>query len=87
MEIRFVELLTQAPDEETALMLSVELPPWFQTKLREFLDALAPRQYYYRWSAMGDIRTREEAHHDSLRHQEALLKFAPKISAILESAP
>jgi hypothetical protein len=82
----FIDLLTDAPDDETALKLCVGLPEWFCKVFSESLDELSTMQFYRRRFGIGDSRTPEEVNRDALRQQELLLRLVPKIQTILQSA-
>ena len=82
----FIHLLTDAPDDESALNLCVCLPTWFCEVLSKSLDELSTMKFYRREFLIGDSRTPEEVHGDALWQQELLLRLAPRIQTILRSA-
>ena len=81
----FIDLLSDASDDDSALNLCVDLPAWFRDVLIESLDDLSKTEFYRRSFGIGDSRTPEEVHRDALRQQELLLRLVPKIRAKLQS--
>jgi hypothetical protein len=82
----FIQLLTDAPDDESALSICTCLPRWFGNVFSELLKDLSETKFYRRSYGIGDSRTSEGVHRDALRQQEMLLRIVPRIQAILQSA-
>jgi hypothetical protein len=81
----FIELLTDAADDKSALSLCTGLPVWFEKVLSESLEDMSKTKFYRRSFGIGDSRTPEEVHRDALRQQELLLRIVPGIRGILQS--
>jgi len=79
----FIRLLSDAPDDESALNLCEGLPDWFREVFGQSLEELSAMNYYRRSFGIGDSRTSDEVHRDALRQQKLLVRLAPRIRTIL----
>lgn len=80
----FIQLLSEAPDDASALSLCADIPDWFRRALLEALTEMAGADYYFRTFGFEDRRTREEVHCDALQRQRVLLRLVPQMLTMLE---
>lgn len=83
--LSFVDLLADAPNDESAVQLCIDLPSWFSVAFRDAINAMAQTDFYARTFGIGDMRTSEEVHQDALRRQTILVRLAPRIMAAVNA--